>query len=58
MNTEEARNRIGIRPWRLVVLLLGFAGGVPLRTVGDGSLHSDERTSNLRWQQEHPLGAM
>jgi len=58
MNLKQSCNRLTVCPWRLSVELIGFVGGVPLRTVGNGSLHSDERTSSLRWQWEHPLGVM
>ena len=48
MNLKESWDRLTVRPWRLHVVHLGFAGGVPLRTVGDGGLHGDEQISDLR----------
>jgi hypothetical protein len=58
MNLKQGWDRLRVRPWTLAVLFLGSAGRSSLRTVGDGSLHGDEWTSDLRWKREHPLGAM
>jgi len=48
MKLEESSEHLSVCPWRFAVLLLGFASEVPLRTVGDGSLHSAEQISDLR----------
>jgi hypothetical protein len=47
MNLKESSDSLRVRPRRLAVLLLGLSSGVPLRTVGDGGLHSGERTSSI-----------
>src|SRR5215207_9727093 len=58
MNPEQSWVRLEVCPWRLLVERQGVACGTPPRTVSGGSLHSDGRTSDLRWKREHPLGAM
>jgi hypothetical protein len=47
MNLKQSPDSLRVRPRRLAILILDLSTGVPLRTVGDGGLHSDERTSSI-----------